>query len=62
MSKNPIGIGVETPVDEIIELIERHRVKRLPVVANGNVVGIVSRANLLLALTRKAGRVSGSGG
>ena len=62
MSKNPICIGVETPVDEIIELIERHRVKRLPVVANGNVVGIVSRANLLLALTRKAGRVSGSGG
>lgn len=55
MSKDPIYIGVETPVSELIELMERHGVKRLPVVTNGHVVGIVSRANLLLALRRKAG-------
>jgi CBS domain-containing protein len=54
-------IGVEAPVEDIVELMERYGVKRLPVVENGRVIGIVSRANLLLALTRKADR-AGSGG
>jgi CBS domain-containing protein len=58
MSKDPVSVGVEAPVDEIIDLMERHGVKRIPVVADGHVVGIVSRANLLLALMRKAGRTS----
>jgi CBS domain-containing protein len=34
--------------------MERHGVKRLPVVENGKVIGIVSRANLVQALLRKA--------
>jgi CBS domain-containing protein len=62
MSKEPIFIGVEAPVEDIVELMERYVVKRLPVVANGRVVGIVSRANLLLALARKADSISDSGG
>ena len=57
MSKDPISVGLESPVDKLIELMERHGVKRLPVVANGKVVGIVSRANLLMALMRKTGRI-----
>jgi CBS domain-containing protein len=62
MSKEPIFIGLEAPVEDIVELMERYGVKRLPVVANARVVGIVSRANLLLALRRKADSISSSGG
>ena len=54
MTRDPITIGPETPVEEIVALMTRHNVKRLPVLAQGRVVGIVSRANLLSALLRKA--------
>ena len=39
-----------TPLDEIVQVMERHRIKRVPVVRDGKLVGIVSRANLLRAL------------
>jgi CBS domain-containing protein len=54
MTRDPVTIAADTPVEAIVELMHRHNVKRLPVVTQGKVVGIVSRANLLLALLRKA--------
>lgn len=54
MTTPPITVTTETPIEEVIELMNHHKVKRLPVVTQGKVVGIVSRANLLLALVRKA--------
>jgi CBS domain-containing protein len=53
MTRDPITVAVETPVQEIVALMNRHKVKRLPVLTQGKVVGIVSRANLLLALQRR---------
>jgi CBS domain-containing protein len=50
MTPEPKTITPETPLDEVVRLMERHRIKRLPVVQDGKVVGIVSRANLLHAL------------
>lgn len=58
MSRNPISVGAEASVDEVVELMERNGIKRVPVVADGKVIGIVSRANLLLALMRRASRGS----
>jgi CBS domain-containing protein len=43
-------ITPETPLEEVVRLMERHRVKRLPVAQDGKLVGIVSRADLLHAL------------
>lgn len=54
MTREPLTVALQTPVEEIAEIMEREGVKRLPVVANGAVVGIVSRANLLLVLLRRA--------
>ena len=54
MTRDPITISAETPLEEAVELMKRHGIRRLPVVANGKVVGILSRSNLLLALLRKA--------
>jgi CBS domain-containing protein len=55
MTREVVSIGPGTPLDEVAELMERHQVKRLPVVENGRILGIVSRANLLAALLEAAG-------
>jgi CBS domain-containing protein len=47
-------IGEDTPVSDVVELMERHRIKRLPVLRDDKLVGIVSRANLLHALASLA--------
>jgi CBS-domain-containing membrane protein len=43
-----------TPVEDIVQLMERHRIKRLPVLRGDRVVGIVTRANLVHALVSLA--------
>jgi CBS domain-containing protein len=50
MTPDPITVVEDTPVEEIVRLMEHRRIKRLPVLRAGKVVGIVSRANLLHAL------------
>lgn len=50
MTRTPVTVGEDAGLDEIVALMERKRVKRLPVVRGREVVGIVSRANLLHAL------------
>jgi CBS domain-containing protein len=50
MTPDPVTISEDTPVEEVVRLMEERRIKRLPVVRGTNVVGIVSRANLLHAL------------
>jgi CBS domain-containing protein len=50
MTRSVITATPETPLGEIATLLEKKRIKRVPIVQNGKVVGIVSRANLLQAL------------
>ena len=50
MTCDVITTTESAPLATIVELMERNRIKRLPVIRNGRVVGIVSRANLLHAL------------
>ncbi len=47
MTRNPITIDEEMPLHKISTLLEKHGIKRVPVVKDGQLVGIVSRANLL---------------
>ena len=47
-------IDEDAPLSEVVELMERHRIKRLPVLRDRKVVGIVSRVNLLHALASLA--------
>lgn len=42
----------DTPVRELADMLERNSIKRVPVVKDDKLVGIVSRANLLRALAR----------
>jgi CBS domain-containing protein len=52
MTRDVVTIDEETPVGAIARLLEKHRIKRVPVVRDGGVIGIVSRSNLLQALSR----------
>lgn len=47
----------ETPLHEIAALLERNAIKRVPIVFEGQVVGIVSRANLVQAVAGAPGRL-----
>ena len=62
MTPEPRTITPETPLEEVVGLMERHRIKRLPVVQDGKLVGIVSRANLLHALASVARGVKAPAG
>jgi len=50
MTRNVLSVTETTPVADIALLLEANRIKRVPVVRDGKLVGIVSRANLVQAL------------
>lgn len=56
LTPNPYTVTQYTPLNDIVELFEKHKIKRLPVTANGKLVGIVSRVDLLRALNRQLNR------
>lgn len=50
MSTKIISVSPETPLPEIARMLEKNRVKRVPVLSDGKLLGIVSRSNLLRGL------------
>jgi len=54
MTPEPYTITESTSLEEVVQLMEKHRIKRLPVVRDTQLVGIVSRATLLHALASLA--------
>jgi CBS domain-containing protein len=54
MSAEVVSVGEDTPLPEIAATLEKHHVKRVPVLREGRLVGIVSRANLLHGLASSA--------
>ena len=51
MTRDLVTVPPDTSAGEIAALLERNRIKRVPVLDDGKLVGIVSRANLLHGLT-----------
>jgi redox-sensitive bicupin YhaK (pirin superfamily)/CBS domain-containing protein len=50
MTREVQTVAPDTPVEEIAAVLEERRIKRVPVLQAGRVVGIVSRSNLVQAL------------
>jgi CBS-domain-containing membrane protein len=50
MSAEIVAVTPGDSLAEVVRLMERHHVKRLPVIEGGRLLGIVSRANLVRAL------------
>jgi CBS domain-containing protein len=53
MTREVVTVHEDTPIQEIVTLLEERRIKRVPVVHERRPVGIVSRANLLRAFASR---------
>ncbi len=53
MSEQVVHVGEETPLGDVVGLMEKHNIKRLPVLTDGTLVGIVSRVDMLRALAAR---------
>ena len=54
MTPDPVCVTEDDSLEAVVELMESRHVKRLPVMRDGQMVGIVSRANLMHALASLA--------
>lgn len=54
MTHEPLTVTEETPLEDIVELMEKNHVKRLPVLRHNKMVGIITRSNLLQAVASLA--------
>jgi CBS-domain-containing membrane protein len=52
MTSDVVAAAEDTPLADIAALLEKHRIKRVPVLRDGKIVGIVSRADLLQGFAR----------
>jgi CBS domain-containing protein len=58
MTPAPLTVTEDTSLEQVVNLIEEHDVKRLPVVRDGRLVGVVARADLIRALVSAIRRAS----
>ena len=54
-SRDLITVAPDNDLDEALQLMARHRVRRLPVVENDRLVGIVAQADIALSEKEKTG-------
>ena len=54
MTREVVSVGEHTPLAQIAALLDKHGIKRVPVLRGERLVGIVSRANLVQALAAEA--------
>ena len=52
MTNDVVSAAPQDALEDIVRLMERHRIKRVPIIEDHELVGIVSRANLVRALVR----------
>jgi CBS domain-containing protein len=52
MTAPVVTVEEGTPVQDVAETLQKHGIKRVPVLRNGRIVGILSRADLVRALAQ----------
>jgi CBS domain-containing protein len=50
MTAKPASVDVETPITEIIKILQEHRILRVPVTEREHLVGIISRSDIIRAV------------
>jgi CBS domain-containing protein len=58
MTEDVVSVAQDAALETVVETMEHNRIKRLPVTADGRVVGVVSRADLLRALLGRVRNVA----
>src|SRR5204862_7426492 len=56
-SRDLITVVPDNDLDEALQLMARHQVRRLPVVENGRLIGIVDQADIALGENEKTGEL-----
>jgi len=54
MTPDPITVGEETSLEELVRVMEKNGIKRIPVMSGSKLAGIVTRSNLLQAVASVA--------
>src|SRR3972149_4795796 len=49
MTTEVVGVDVDAPVDEVMEILDTKHIVRLPVLEDGKLVGVISRPDVLRA-------------
>jgi CBS domain-containing protein len=62
MAAPVVTVGEETEINEIARLLIAYRIKRVPVLRDGRIVGIVSRADLVRALASEEPKAADANG
>ena len=62
MTQDPVTVTEEMPLEAVVDLMEKRRVKSLPVTRGDEVIGVVSRSDLLCAIAAGLGAATKSGG
>ena len=60
MTPNPLTVTEDTPLEEIVRIMESRSVKRLPVVRGDRLVGIVTRSDFLATVADLASTAAGT--
>ncbi len=53
MKRELVSVAEDIPVADIVDLLLKHHIKRVPVLREGKVVGIVSRADIIRIIGSK---------
>jgi CBS domain-containing protein len=59
-SHDPISVEPDNDLDEALQLMARHQIRRLPVVENGRLVGMVAQADIALKEKERTGELVGA--
>ena len=57
MTSPVVTVTEDTTIEDIVDIMERHHIKRVPVTRGETLVGIVTRTNILRALVREASKM-----
>ena len=59
-SRDPISVEPDNGLDDALQLMARHQVRRLPVVEDGRLVGMVAQADIALKENERTGELVGA--
>jgi CBS-domain-containing membrane protein len=54
MTEDVVSVASDANLEEVVETMEKHRIKRVPVTEAGRVIGVVARSDLLRALVGRS--------
>jgi CBS domain-containing protein len=55
MTEKVISVEEDTPVQEVVAIMQRRKINRVPVVRHGKIIGIITRNDILKSLVERDG-------